>query len=112
MGNEGATLLKETEAAAFLNVSTHFLRRDRISEKSVGIPFVKIGAAVRYRLADLDEWVSNNIRVSAELAVTASKREVPAGDINFQKTNKSTKLIEEVPKSWLPYLANSNKDRK
>lgn len=50
-------LLDEKEAAVLLSMSTHFLRRDRISERSTGIPFIRIGAAIRYRRVDLETWI-------------------------------------------------------
>jgi len=50
-------LLTEKEAAELLNMSTHFLRRDRISERSAGIPFIRIGGSVRYRCVDLENWI-------------------------------------------------------
>ena len=38
-------------------MSRHFLRRDRISTSSIGVPFVRIGGAVRYRREDLEAWI-------------------------------------------------------
>jgi len=55
-------LLNEKEAAELLNMSTHFLRRDRISERSAGIPFIRIGGSVRYRCADLENWIVEQAR--------------------------------------------------
>jgi len=55
-------LLNEKEAAELLNISTHFLRRDRISERSARIPFIRIGASVRYRCVDLENWVMEQAR--------------------------------------------------
>ena len=50
-------LLKTPEAAQVLGVSKAFLERDRWAGPR--IPFVRVGSrAVRYRLADLDAYVS------------------------------------------------------
>jgi Helix-turn-helix domain len=61
MDDQGKLLLNEKEAAQLLSISPHFLRRDRISSSSVGIPYVRIGAAVRYRRADLEEWIARQM---------------------------------------------------
>lgn len=62
MHNEGKLLLNEKEAAQLLSMSTHFLRRDRISYDSVGIPYLRIGASVRYRRADLEHWIAGKLQ--------------------------------------------------
>ena len=49
------TLLTEAEAAEFLTVSTGSLRAWRGS--GTGPRYLKIGAAVRYRPADLDRYL-------------------------------------------------------
>ena len=62
-------LLKEEEAAELLSMSRHFLRRDRISENSIGLPFIRIGGAIRYRCVDLEAWIlerSQNSSVKSE----------------------------------------------
>ncbi len=58
------TELLDTKAAAqYLNVSKAFLERDRWA--GARVPFVKIGArAVRYRLEDLNSYISAQIRRS------------------------------------------------
>lgn len=63
MEDQERLLLTEREAAQLLAMSTHFLRRDRISHSSVGIPYVRIGAAVRYRRSDLEEWIERRMQV-------------------------------------------------
>lgn len=65
MNNEDKLLLNEKEAAHLLSMSTHFLRRDRISSQSAGIPFVRIGAAVRYRRSDLEAWIVEQVEKTA-----------------------------------------------
>lgn len=57
MNEREKLLLNEKEAAELLSMSTHFLRRDRISDRSAGIPFIRIGAAIRYRRSDLERWI-------------------------------------------------------
>jgi predicted DNA-binding transcriptional regulator AlpA len=52
-------LLSTPQAAKFLNVSIAFLERDRWA--GARIPFVKIGSrAVRYRLDDLEAYISTH----------------------------------------------------
>lgn len=61
MQDEAKLLLNEKEAAQLLSMSIHFLRRDRISCDSVGIPCVRIGASVRYRRVDLEQWIDRKV---------------------------------------------------
>ena len=69
--NDGAKLLlNENEAADLLSMSTHFLRRDRISERSVGIPFIRIGAAIRYRRVDLELWIAEQTKKSSPTVIS------------------------------------------
>jgi excisionase family DNA binding protein len=59
-------LLTTPEAAAYLCVSRAFLERDRWAGPT--IPFVKVGSrAVRYRIDDLDEFITaRRMRASAQ----------------------------------------------
>jgi len=58
-----AALLTTGEAAQFLGVSKAFLERDRWA--GARIPFVRVGArAVRYRRADLESYISRQVRRS------------------------------------------------
>ena len=50
------TLVNETEAARILNLSEKTLRRWRGARQ--GPVFTKLGAAVRYSLADLDSFIA------------------------------------------------------
>lgn len=52
-------LLTSNQAAAFLGVSNSFLPKDRVSGKT-GIPFIKIGSAVRYCRSDLEKFIEAN----------------------------------------------------
>lgn len=48
-------LLNEKEAAIFLGCSIYKMQRDR--RKGSPIPFVKIGASVKYRVSDLENYI-------------------------------------------------------
>jgi hypothetical protein len=54
--------MDETKAAQFLDLRVKTLRRWRWAGK--GPRFVKLGSAVRYRLADLDEFIAAGRRSS------------------------------------------------
>lgn len=57
------TLLNTKQAADYLNVSAAFLERDRWA--GAQIPFIKVGSrAVRYRQADLEEYIEQQVRHS------------------------------------------------
>jgi predicted DNA-binding transcriptional regulator AlpA len=58
MENDEKLLLTEKEAALLLSMSVHFLRRDRISSNGVGVPFIRIGGAVRYHRSALEAWIA------------------------------------------------------
>ena len=65
-------LLNTKQAAEYLGVSMAFLERDRWA--GARVPFIKVGArAVRYRLADLEEYVSTKIRKSTSEEVMYEK---------------------------------------
>ena len=56
-------LLTTQSAADFLGVSKAFLERDRWA--GARIPFIKVGArAIRYRLGDLEAYISGQVRWS------------------------------------------------
>ena len=61
-----AALLKESEVATRIGLSVHWLRRKRWS--GGGIPFIKIsegqGGSVRYRMEDVEAYVSSRLRKS------------------------------------------------
>ncbi len=59
----GRELLDEHAAAAFLDVSPGTLSVWR-STGRYALPFVKIGRKVRYRRADLAEWLESRARMS------------------------------------------------
>ena len=56
-------LLNTAEAASYLGVSKAFLEHDRCYEAR--IPHIKVGSrAVRYRLSDLDAFLTTRVRRS------------------------------------------------
>lgn len=57
-------LLKPEAAAEYLGFSPQKLERDRWCERK--IPFVKMGRHVRYRAADLEQYINDNIVNGAE----------------------------------------------
>jgi len=58
-------LVDEEEAAKFLNVSPRSMSKWR-STKEHGIPFVKIGRAVRYSIEDLESYIEKHTHNKAE----------------------------------------------
>lgn len=59
---ESKRLMKQEEVAELYGLSTAWLERARWAGN--GPRYVKFGRAVRYRLADLDEYVSRRERTS------------------------------------------------
>lgn len=60
-------LLTEDQAAIYLGneekpYSVKTLQRHRLT--GTGCCFVKLGACVRYRQSDLDDYINNNVRLS------------------------------------------------
>jgi excisionase family DNA binding protein len=51
------TLLTETEVSKQLRVSLAALRKWRVMKK--GPQFLKVGSLVRYRQADIDQWLAS-----------------------------------------------------
>lgn len=67
MGSQATTsvrrpigLITTPHAAAALGVSEQFLEQDRLTRRH-GIPFVRVGRAIRYRQVDLDAWVEKHL---------------------------------------------------
>lgn len=60
--NPMSELLDEHAAADFLTVSVRSLQAWRVSGR--GPVFIKVGARVRYRRADLSDWIAANARRS------------------------------------------------
>ena len=58
--NESSSAMLDTKAAAlYIGVSRQFLEQDRLTRRH-GIPFHKIGRSVRYKLGDIDTWLSTH----------------------------------------------------
>lgn len=55
-------LLTEKEAAPYLALSVRTLQAWRV--RGGGPPFVKLGAAVRYDVAALDQWTEAQVRAN------------------------------------------------
>lgn len=57
-------MLSEKEAAAYIGMSIHYLRRDRhegaVGNRTPGPTFYKIGARVLYRIDDLERWLQEH----------------------------------------------------
>ena len=51
-------ILSEKPAAKYLGLSRSYLAQARCCQKPDGPPYIKIGRAIRYRVADLDEWLN------------------------------------------------------
>lgn len=62
-------LMTEQEVAGMLKISVHKLRRDR--NIGGGLPFIKLGGAVRYSMAALEDWLASRT-FSSTSQVTAS----------------------------------------
>lgn len=78
MEDQEKLLFNEREAAQLLAMSIHFLRRDRISHSSVGIPYIRIGTAVRYRRVDLEDWIGRQMQVQPSGPRSAGLKSVVA----------------------------------
>lgn len=65
--NSSDTLLDNEQAAVFLDVAPNTLAVWR-STGRYGIPFVKIGRKVRYRLSDLNAWLEQRTHVNGATA--------------------------------------------
>lgn len=62
-------LLNTEQAAQVLGTSVSFLAKARLNARPE-IPFVKVGAAVRYRRSDLEAFIASNMRRSTSDAAT------------------------------------------
>ena len=56
--------LNEKEAAAYINMTTSFLQRDRChgvtGNRTPGPPFYRIGRRIFYKISDLDTWLEKH----------------------------------------------------
>jgi len=63
--SQHSLLLSPPQAAEILGVTVATLATWRCTGR-VGIPFVRIGRAVKYRVADLEAWIDANRIVPGE----------------------------------------------
>lgn len=54
---QASPLLSDLEAAAYLNISPGTLAVWRCTKRQE-LPFIKLGRSVRYRLSDIEIWLS------------------------------------------------------
>lgn len=51
-------LLTEDEVSKLFNINKHTLQRDRFN--GTGIPYVKLGRRVRYKVEDIQKYIERN----------------------------------------------------
>lgn len=61
-------LVNQKQAAHALGISERTLERHRVG--GTGPRWARLGRLVRYRLADLEEWVEKNLRLSTSEPAT------------------------------------------
>ncbi len=73
--------LGEKDAAAYIDMSTAFLRSDRMNgplkNRTTGPPFVKKGRRISYLIDDLDRWLEEH-RVARQSNEQAAAEEAHA----------------------------------
>lgn len=70
--SQSKNLIPDTEVAPLLGVSVQTLRNWR--SRGVGCPFIRLGSAVRYRMADVENWIEKNtvVPIGEERATKAA----------------------------------------
>lgn len=63
LDQRGRTLFTRPQAAEYLGVRPQTLACWATTGR-YGLPFIRVGRAVRYRKADLDAWLANRTAVS------------------------------------------------
>jgi excisionase family DNA binding protein len=58
------TLLDEKQAAEFLGVAPQTLSNWRCTDR-YGLPFIRLGRSIRYRLDTLEKWLEGRTHTSA-----------------------------------------------
>ncbi|MFH2046070.1 MAG: helix-turn-helix domain-containing protein [Pseudomonadota bacterium] len=61
-------IINEKEAAKIIGKSVFTLRNDRFMSR--GLPFIKIGRSVRYRLKDIESFIDSH-RIDPEKSLSA-----------------------------------------
>jgi predicted DNA-binding transcriptional regulator AlpA len=54
-------LLRQSEVAKLIGMSEAWLEQCRF--RKTGINFIKVGRSVRYRLIDIEEWLSKQVTI-------------------------------------------------
>jgi len=71
-------LLRDEEAAEIIGMSAAFLRKARcvgtLGNATPPPPYIKIGRSIRYRRADLDEWIAERTQHRSLPVVTRERR--------------------------------------
>lgn len=104
MNDDEKFLLTEKEAAKLLSMSSHFLRRDRVSESSVGVPFVRFGSSVRYRKADLLSWINSRVNMPHPKEVRASEKNSLTKTKVRSRSRKQDSTKSDLPRAWRSYI--------
>ena len=55
---KGHPVLREADAAKYIGFSRSFLRKGRLEGR--GPAYLRLGRQIRYRIADLDQWLSTH----------------------------------------------------
>ena len=61
-GTETAPLMTGAQVSRVLQVDEQILANWRCTNRVAGLPYVKIGGAVRYRRQDVDAFIAANLR--------------------------------------------------
>lgn len=106
-------LLTENELAELLKVSAGTLRNNRYSD-SEHIPYIRVGGAIRYRVEDIDDYLSSKVVRNSIPAATqsvlnnAAEAAITAGlnseSIDFALADEAAALCTSFTR--LPYLLN------
>lgn len=59
MAEQQDKLLTQAQAVEWTGMSAAWFEMNR--HRGVGIPYVKMGRAVRYRVSDISRWIESNI---------------------------------------------------
>jgi excisionase family DNA binding protein len=87
-------LLTEKEVSAVLNVKLSCLRRWRFENRE--LPFVRVGRLVRYRPADVKQFVSYNIQKLSNTKMEINDEELPAGKRYLSTCTEGAKSASQL----------------
>ena len=65
-------LLDQDRLAKLLGCSARTLERQRL--EGTGVPFVRVGRLVRYRLADVQNYLAERVRTSTSIPVRSPRQ--------------------------------------